>query len=352
LHHRLTTLNCEVPVKLDAGGIILEGSFPPYDGESAMYSPRRTTLDALLVDAARAAGADVRENFRVEELAWVDDRVVGIRGRSGSRPTVTEKAQLIIGADGKHSVVADAAHAPYYRRHAAMTVACYSYWSGVALSAGELYQRPGCAAAAFPTNDNLIMAYVATPIAEFAEWRKDIEAHYLRTLERCGDLGTRVRSGQRVERIRTTPDLPNHLRVPYGPGWALVGDAGLVMDPVSAQGIGNAFVQAEWLAAASAAGLGGTRRLAECLADYQRRRDAAMLPMYDFTIRLASLAPDRRMQLLLDSLPGRQAEIDRLLGIFAGIVPIPKYFSTRNFLRLLGVRRVARAVNRIARISS
>ena len=331
-------------VKLDAGGVILEGCFPPCDGESALYSPRRTTLDALLVDAARAAGAEVRENFRVGELAWVDGRVVGIRGRSGTGATVTSQAHLVVGADGKHSMIADAVEAPCYRRHAAMTVACYSSWSGIQLTAGELYQRPGCAAAAFPTNDNLIMAYVATPIADFAEWRKDSERHYLRTLDRCGDLGERLRCGQRVERIRTTPDLPNHVRVPYGPGWALVGDAGLVMDPVSAQGIGNGFMQAEWLAAALTAGLGCTRPLAACLADYQRRRDAAMLPMYDFTVRLGSLTPDPAMQILLGSVVGRPGEIDRLLGVFAGIVPIQGYFSARNFVRLLGVRRAARAV--------
>jgi flavin-dependent dehydrogenase len=331
-------------VKLDTGGVILEGCFPPYDGESALYSPRRTTLDALLVDAARGAGAEVRENFRVAELAWADGRVVGIRGRSGTGVTVTDKAHLVVGADGKHSMVGDAVGALYYRRHAVMTVASYSYWSGVPLTAGELYQRPGCAVAVFPTNDNLTMAYIATPIAEFTEWRNDIEAHYLGTLDRCGDLGERIRCGQRVERIRTTPDLPNHVRASYGLGWALVGDAGLVMDPVSAQGIGNAFLQAEWLAAALTTGLGGATPLAACLADYKRRRDAAMLRMYDFTLRLASLKPDPRMQLLLDSLVGRQTEIDRLLGVFAGIIPIPTYFSTRNFVRLLGVRRAARAV--------
>jgi flavin-dependent dehydrogenase len=171
--------------RLNAGGVILEGCFPPCDGESALYSPRRTTLDALLVDAARAAGAEVRENFRVGELAWVDGRVVGIRGRSGTDATVTSEAHLVVGADGKHSIVADAMRASQDRRHVAMTVACFSYWSGIRLSAGELYQRPGCAAAAFPTNDNSIMAYVATPIAEFAQWRNDIERHYLETLDRA-----------------------------------------------------------------------------------------------------------------------------------------------------------------------
>jgi hypothetical protein len=97
--------------------------------------------------------------------------VVGILGPSGTGATVTSKAHMVVGADGKHSMIADAVQAPCCRRHAAMTVACYSCWSGVPLSAGELYQRPGCAAAAFPTNDNLIMAYIATPpIADFAEW--------------------------------------------------------------------------------------------------------------------------------------------------------------------------------------
>jgi len=52
------------------------------------------------------------------------------------------------------------------------------------------------------------------------------------------------------------------------------------------------------------------------------------------------------MQFLLDSLVGRQTEIDRLLGVFAGIIPLPTYFSTRNFVRLLGICRAARAVIR------
>jgi flavin-dependent dehydrogenase len=155
-------------VKLDTGDVKLEGSFPLHHGESALYSPRRTTLDALLVDAARAAGAEVREHFRAEGLAWADGRVVGIRGRFGSGATVTEEAHVVVGADGKHSMVGDAACAPSYRQHAAMTVACYSYWSGGPLSTGELYQRTGCAAAAFPTNHNLIMAYADCSVCRVA----------------------------------------------------------------------------------------------------------------------------------------------------------------------------------------
>jgi flavin-dependent dehydrogenase len=332
-------------IQLDLGGIVLQGCFPRYEGESTMYSPRRTVLDSLLVDAARAAGAEVRERFWAEELVWGNGQVVGIRGRHGAAATMTETARIVVGADGKHSMVAQAVRAPQYRHCDAMTVACYSYWSGVPLTRGELYQRPGCAAAAFPTNDDLTIVYVAVPITEFSSFRTDIERAYLQTLDRCGDLGERVRSGRRVERIRTTPDLPNYVRVPYGPGWALTGDAGLVIDPVTAQGIGNAFADAERLANAIIESFDGTAALATCLAEYQRQRDAATLSMYDFTIALATLMPDARLELLLQALAARQEEIDRLLGVFAGIIPVSTYFSARNFVRILGFRDARRALS-------
>ena len=80
------------------------------------------------------------------------------------------------------------------------------------------------------------MTYLASPAARFDEFRRDVEGNFLRTLDTVG-LGERIRAGRRAERFRGTPDLPSYLRQPYGPGWALVGDAGLLMDPVTGQGI-------------------------------------------------------------------------------------------------------------------
>jgi hypothetical protein len=125
----------------------------------------------------------------------------------------------------------------------------------------------------------------------------------------------------------------------------LTGDAGLVIDPVTAQGIGHAFADAERLASAIIESFDGTAALATCLAEHQRQRDAATLPMYDFTIALATLVPDARMELLLQALAGRQEEIDRLLGVFAGIIPVSTYFSARNFVRILGFRDASRALS-------
>lgn len=328
-------------VAFDTGEVVLRGRFPESEGVNELFSPRRTVLDALLVDAAREAGAEVREHIRVEELTWSDGRVTGIRGTERGGRTMAETATLVVGADGKRSFVAESVGARTYRERPVLAFASYTYWSGVPTKGGELYQRPGRAVAVFPTNDDLTMIYVAAPMAEFGARRTDLEGHYLETLDRCGDLGERVRGGVRAERLRTTPDQPNTFRVPHGPGWALVGDAGVVMDSVTAQGISNAFRDADLLADAIVAGLGGREPLSTALAGHRRRRDHAIRAMYDFTTALAAFTPPSPgQQELAAALARRPAEVDRFLGVFAGIEPVDGYLTPRNVLRILGVRGI------------
>ena len=323
-------------VRFDPGSVVLTGGFPSLDGVNALYSPRRTLLDATLVEAARAAGADVLDGVGVSELIVDDGAVRGIRGSRKGGGALTATARLVIGADGKHSTVAGLVGARAYRERPVGAFACYGYHEGVVQTAGELYQRPGRTVVAFPTNDDLTMVYVARPIAGFEDFRRDIEGSYRRAIDGCGDLGERVRAGRLVERLRTTPDQPNRFRVPSGPGWALVGDAGVVMDSLSAQGITNALRDAERLSTAVLAGLGGSRPLAAALADHHRGRDRDLRAMYDFTVgltRFRELGPLQRR--LFAALAEQPAEIDRFLGAFAGITPIDQFLALPNVLRLL-----------------
>ena len=330
-------------VRFDAGGLVMHGQFLAYEGVDALYSPRRTVLDSILVEAARQAGAEVRENFRVTQVTASGDRVTGIRGNARGRPEVTETASLVIGADGKRSLVADVVGARRYRERPVRSFASYSYWAGVPVCGGELYQRPGRAVAVFPTNDELTMVYAAAPMTEFASARADLEGHYLRTLDLCGDLGERVRNGRRAERLRTTPDQPNTFRCSHGPGWALAGDAGVVMDSISAQGMTNALRDASYLTAAVVAGLAGSRPLADALGDHQRRRDRAIRGMYDFTLGLAAFPPATPGQRrFLAAVAADQQETDRFLGAFAGIVPPEQYFTLRTVARVLGSRSIGK----------
>jgi len=337
-------------VCFDADGLVMNGRFPAYQGVDALYSPRRTLLDSILVEAAREAGAEVRENFRVTQVTASGDRVTGIRGSARGRPEVTETASLVIGADGKRSLVARAVGARQYGERPVRSFASYSYWAGVPVPGGELYQRPGRTVAVFPTNDELTMVYAAAPMTEFTSARADLEGHYLRTLDLCGDLGERVRSGNRAERLRTTPDQPNTFRCSHGPGWALAGDAGVVMDSISAQGMTNALRDAGYLSAAVVAGLGGSRPLAGALHDHQRRRDRAIRGMYDFTLGLAAFPPaGHGRRLLLAAIAADQQETDRFLGAFAGIVPPEDYFSLGTVVRILGSHSIRKLTAPTAR---
>jgi 2-polyprenyl-6-methoxyphenol hydroxylase-like FAD-dependent oxidoreductase len=334
-------------LRFDTGSQVLEGRYPRWDGVEALYSPRRMVLDQVLIDAAREAGAEVRLGFLADELAWSGGRVTGIRGGGRRGARVNEQALLVVGADGKRSLVARAVGAASYRMHPVRTMASYSYWAGVptAGGGGEIYRRPGRAVAVFPTNDGLTMIYVAAPATEFSAARRDLEGHYLASLEGCGDLAERARAGSRAERLRTTPGLPARIHVPHGPGWALAGDAGLVLDPVSAHGITNAFRDAELLARAIAEGLGGAngRRggLETALAGYHRKRDKAARPIYDLTATIARLrAPGTGERLLYAALAGRPDEISRFFGALAGTEPATQYLSPANLIRIAaGARR-------------
>ncbi len=330
-------------VRFDLEFAVLQGRFPEYDSADALLCPRRTVLDAALVDAAREAGAEVRENVTVEALIWDDNRVSGIHARERAGATFEERAGLVVGADGKHSLVAAAVNAPVYRRVPTSTFASYTYWSGSDVSS-EIYQRPGRAAvAAFPTNDDLAVIFVSAPLADFPTFRTDVEGHYLKYLDLCGDLGERVRSGVRAERFRTTPDLPHQFRVPRGPGWALVGDAGLVLDPISAQGISQAFRDAELLAEAVTSAWAAGEPLDTRLARYHAERDAAARPIFDFTTRLTEHAPPSpRQRMLMSAIAERPDATRAFLGVFAGTVPQEQLFSLRSAIRLLGLRRLIR----------
>jgi 2-polyprenyl-6-methoxyphenol hydroxylase-like FAD-dependent oxidoreductase len=145
----------------DFGPFTLSGA-PGGDGARVVYGPRRTVLDKLLVDAAAEVGAEVREGFSVESIVCEGDRAVGIRGHGKGGATVTEHARVVIGADGRHSLVAQAVNAPEYHEKPPLLAAYYAYWSGLPMEGRfETYVRPGRGMAAWPTNDDLTVVIAA-----------------------------------------------------------------------------------------------------------------------------------------------------------------------------------------------
>jgi flavin-dependent dehydrogenase len=303
-------------------------------------------LDTILAEAAVEAGAELREGFSVEELT-TDERgaVTGVRGRDAKGKAVAERARVVVGADGARSLVARLVEAPVYLDRGMLTSNYYSYWSGVPLEGVELYPRAGRAIVADKTNDGLTIVVVVSPKAEFDRVRSNVEGEFMRALAAGAPaLAERVRAGRREERFYGSGFLPNFFRRPYGPGWALVGDAGYIKDPITAQGISNAFSHAEMLAEALDEAFSGRLATAAALADYERRRNEEVSAMYEQNTRLAMLEPPpAEMVGLLEALRDDPAEAGRFLGTVAGTVPVQDFFSPDNVGRIINASSLRRA---------
>jgi flavin-dependent dehydrogenase len=310
----------------DVGPFALRGGFPPVEGVDVAYVPRRRVLDGLLVEAAVAAGAELWEGVTVEGLLADGGAVTGIRARSGGR-SVTAQAQVVIGADGMRSRVGELVDAPRYRHRPAVQGSYWSYWSGIG-SEWALYPRDGLTAYAFPTHDGLTLVGVNWSIDRWRAVRADIAGEHFRAVAEADPaLADRLAAGRREERW-VGAATPGFFRKPFGPGWALVGDAGYTKDPCTAQGISDAFSQAELLAEAVHDGLVGRRPLAAALADYQHRRDTAALPMYEFTCEMARMQPPTpEKAAMLAALSGDRAATERFFGVFAGSVSVAEFFG-------------------------
>jgi 2-polyprenyl-6-methoxyphenol hydroxylase-like FAD-dependent oxidoreductase len=206
----------------------------------------------------------------------------------------------------------------------------------VPLQGVEICLREHRGFGALPTHHGLTAIVVRWPRDEFHAFRSDVEGNFLKTLELAPGFAERVHQGRREERFTGTAELLNFFRKPHGRGWALVKDAGYHKDPITAQGISDAFRAAELLTEAVDASLSGRRPVEEAMVGYEQRRNDAAMPTYEFTCQLAMLEPPSpEMQQLFASLRGNQADTDRFLGVLAGTTSIPEFFAPENLGRIV-----------------
>ena len=203
-----------------------------------------------MVDAAAEAGVEVREGFVVEEVLAENGRVVGIKGHSKDGVAVAEHAGVVVGADGRNSIVAEAMKPEKYHERPPLLAPYYMYFSDLPMHGRfETYIRPNRGFAAVPTHDGLTVVVAGWPYAEFGPNKRDIEGNYFGMFELAPEFAERVRGARRETRIMGAP-TPNYYQRPYGRSWALVGDAGYLKDPITAQGILDSFRDAEACASA------------------------------------------------------------------------------------------------------
>jgi menaquinone-9 beta-reductase len=285
----------------------------PADGIDALYAPRRTVLDPIMVEAAEEAGADVRFQMRVEAVIRDgQDRAVGVIVRDGSGRRVSVSAELVVGADGIRSRVAESVGAPVERRGRSRSGVIYAYHSRLPVDGNEWHYGNGAAAGLIPTNDDQTCVFVSTDASRFhREMRTDVGAGFSRLLEEAGPgLVDRVGASRAVGALRSFPGVAGFLRRATGPGWALVGDAGYFKDPITAHGIADALRDAELLA--RSVDDGDTER-------YQRQRDAVSASLFDVTDEIAGYrwGPAEIRTLLLELSRSMRPEVELLRGLWA-----------------------------------
>ena len=340
LLERLEATGCP-PVEnysFDFGPVTIAGSPQPIDGVARGYCSRRTVLDHLLVEAAAEAGAELREGFTVDEILADDGTVTGIRGHAKAGGAVTERGRVVIGADGRHSLVAKTVQPEQYNERRSHLAMYYAYWSGLPSGGFETTirteNRRGWAA--IPTHDDLTVVPFGWPVEEFHENRKDIEGNFFATTDFAPEFAERVRAAKRESKFIGSAELPGYFRKPFGPGWALIGDAAYHKNPITAMGINDAFRDAELMVGALDDFFSGRRSYEEGMSDYQQARDHEALPVYEFTDEFAQLqTPPPEMLQLIGAMQGNQEAMDGFVSVQAATLPAPEFFAPENVGRIM-----------------
>ena len=314
---RLIETNCPPITKFafDIGGNEIVIDIPPIPGIPGMFCPRRTVLDKLLVDAAVAAGAELVEKVMVESVIEEGGRVVGIRGR-GPDGNFEAGARYVVGADGRHSVIATKVNASVNRRVEALTTGYYSYFANTGITDTTIaIYHDDVMSVMFPTNDDLVCAAVIWDKPRQSEMKRDIEGNFNNALASLGPRGQTILDAERAERFSGVHDLVNYARTMTGPGWALVGDAGYHKDPIPADGISDAFRGAEHLAAALDLALGGHDE-SEAMKGYERALDESISKRFDAAVRSATfeLTPQQRADAFFESRTADIEEVEALVS--------------------------------------
>jgi flavin-dependent dehydrogenase len=197
-----------------------------------------------------------------------------------------------------------------------------------------VYIRPNRGWAVAPTHDDLTLVVAGWPFAEFEANKADVEGNYLKMFELAPEFADRMRGAKREARFAGTA-VPNFFRKPFGPGWALVGDAGYNKDFITAQGITDAFRDAGLCVSALDESFTGARPFDVAMGEYQSTRDEHVLPMFEFTCQLATLEPPPpELQQLLGAVHGNQEAMDGFARVNAGVTSPAEFFSEANVGRI------------------
>jgi 2-polyprenyl-6-methoxyphenol hydroxylase-like FAD-dependent oxidoreductase len=256
--------------------LYLRMALPQLEGDvGGMMSVRRALLDPILAELAARAGADVRMGAQVSGVLEDRGRVTGVRySCEGSEHEL--RARLVVGADGRHSTLARLVGARRYNVTPNQRLLFWAYFEGV--DAGQptfLSHRWGERfVLGIPSDSGLYQVLLWPELHERERFQRDRDAAFLEHARTCEPLADTLAGARQVGPAIGVFRWEGHFREACGPGWVLCGDAGHFKSPAPGRGIGDAFLQAERLAQAIGAALGGGEEgLDRAMRDWGRWRE-------------------------------------------------------------------------------
>ncbi|MGH2583898.1 MAG: NAD(P)/FAD-dependent oxidoreductase [Dehalococcoidia bacterium] len=297
------------------GDVVVEGPLRA-PGAYALCA-RRDRLDmALIRQAVCRHGVELLERTRVHGLLWEDGRVTGVELQTAGGVRRPVRARVVVGADGKYSKLAEWAGAARYDETPALRPLYYAYYHGVTPQpepALEVFYQDGRIGFVLPMEPGIDCLALEIQPEEFSAFRADPADRLEASLRALPGMTTRMATATREGPVRGIRGVDNYLRVPYGPGWALTGDAAYLKDPSTGMGIEDAFRQSFLLGAALGAALAGADWEAT-MREFHHRRDEAVLPGYRSTLRYTQTEEPTPEALSWLQAVAANAGLARLLG--------------------------------------
>ena len=288
----------------------------PYPEGRAGYCIRRVSLDTLLQNAAIAAGAELLDRHRVVELIHDGERVSGVVVQTPSGQCQL-RAGLVIGADGRNSKIAQLTGVEEYLRYNPTRGTYWSYWPVPdAWKAADCYPQETSIAfegrglrCIFPMDHNRMLLVAAPPLEEAERWGRNYRTRYVEYLKASPTTAPLLEGSDPAGKVMGLLKSQYLYRRAVGPGFALVGDAGHVKDPIVGQGMSEALIGAKHLAAVI---LDGRPQAFEW---YWRHRDATTAPLFFESIRLGTVGVNDALFRLIIERCAKSPQLQQRLGM-------------------------------------
>ena len=252
-------------------------------------APRRYVLDSILLEAAKEVGVTVWDRTRIRANKRHPKRGISVFGLRASGERFQEFVGSIIGADGRHSIVAR-----QWRANTALGSVQSSWVVHIPYRPPRrcraLGVRGRTAAGSFPTNSGLTCIWAMRDSRAIPRGTRDRGALFYSTLKEASiRLFEQAATVGMKERLTSINPANGYIRQAFGEGWALVGDACIFAHPITAHGISDAFRDAQLLADAMYSYLDGKLSWHEAASNYQECQHTAGRRVFDATQKIAAV---------------------------------------------------------------